>query len=75
MSIAFLVCLSISVHACYIGSKVLVSLFALNLGASQATVGLLAALYAVVPLVLAVYTGKLADEKGLRLPLIIGARR
>jgi MFS family permease len=73
MSIVFLVCLSISIHACYIGSKVLVSLYALHLGASQATVGLLAALYAVVPLVLAVYTGKLADAKGMRLPLIIGA--
>ena len=73
MSITFLVCLSISIHACYIGSKVLVSLFALDLGASQATVGLLAALYAVVPLVLAVYTGRLADEKGMRLPLVIGA--
>ena len=65
--------LSMSIHGCYIGSKVVVSLFALDLGASQATVGMLAALYAVVPLVLGVYTGRLADSRGMRLPLLIGA--
>ena len=69
----FIVFLSISIHVCYIGSKVLVSLYALNLGASQATVGALAAFYAIVPLVLGVYTGRLADAKGMRLPLMIGA--
>jgi MFS family permease len=34
---------------------------------------MLAAFYAVVPLVLGVYTGRLADAKGMRLPLMIGA--
>lgn len=61
------------VHACYIGSKVVVSLFALNLGASQATVGILAACYAIIPLMLGVYSGRLADTRGMRLPLMIGA--
>jgi MFS family permease len=68
-----IVFLSSTIHVCYIGSKVLVSLYALNLGASQATVGALAAFYAIVPLVLGVYTGRLADAKGMRLPLMIGA--
>src|SRR4051794_23117139 len=36
-------------------------------------VGVLAAFYAIVPLVLGVYSGRLADAKGMRLPLIIGA--
>ena len=62
-----------SIHACYIGSKVVVSLYALQLGASQAMVGVLAACYAIVPLILGVYTGRLADTRGMRLPLLIGA--
>jgi MFS family permease len=69
----FVVFLSISIHACYSGSKVVVSLYALSLGGSQATVGVLAAFYAIVPLVLGVYTGRLADQRGMRLPLLIGA--
>lgn len=69
----FVVLLSMSIHACYIGSKLVVSLFALELGASQAMVGVLAACYALVPLVLGVYTGRLADARGMRLPLMIGA--
>jgi len=44
------VILSIAIHSCYLGSKVVVSLFALELGASQFTVGVLAAFYAIVPL-------------------------
>jgi MFS family permease len=69
----FVILLSMSIHGCYIGSKVVVSLHALDLGASQATVGMLAALYAVVPLILGVYTGRLADARGMRLPMFIGA--
>jgi MFS family permease len=73
LSIVTVIAMSMAVHSCYIGSKVLVSLYALELGASQFTVGLLAACYAVVPLVLGVYTGRLADERGTRLPLLLGS--
>src|SRR3954465_4673815 len=69
----FVILLSMSIHGCYIGSKVVVSLHALDLGASQATVGMLPALCGVVPLVLGVYTGRLADTRGMRLPMFIGA--
>ena len=65
--------LSISVHACYIGSKVVVSLLALELGASQLLIGVLAALYAVMPLMLGVYSGRLADTIGMRVPMLVGA--
>ena len=68
----FVILLSISIHACYIGSKVVVSLYALHLGASQFTVGLLAACYASVPLILGVFTGRLADTRGMRFPVILG---
>lgn len=65
--------LSIAIHSCYLGSKVVLSLFALEMGANQFTVGILAALYAVVPLLLGVYSGRIADTRGMRLPLMIGA--
>ncbi|MEQ1775472.1 MAG: MFS transporter [Burkholderiales bacterium] len=64
---------SIAVHACYIGSKIVVSLYALQLGASQVTIGVLAALYALVPLMLGVYAGRLADTRGTHWPLLGGA--
>jgi predicted MFS family arabinose efflux permease len=72
-SMHLIILLSMTIHACYIGSKVVVSLLALDLGASQLTVGMLATLYAVVPLALGVYSGRLADTSGMRLPLNIGA--
>lgn len=65
--------LCIAIHACYVGSKVVVSLFALELGASEATVGAIAALYGVAPLVLGVHAGRLADSAGMRLPMLVGA--
>jgi MFS family permease len=64
---------SVAVHSCYIGSKVALSLFALQLGASQVTIGILAALYALVPLALGVYSGRLADTIGTRVPMLAGA--
>jgi MFS family permease len=69
----FIVLMSITIHSCYMGSKVVLSLFALELGASQLTVGVLAAFYAVVPLLLGVYSGRLADTRGMRLPMLTGA--
>jgi MFS family permease len=68
-----IILLSIAIHSCYLGSKVVLSLSALELGASQVTVGILAAFYAVVPLLLGVYSGRLADTRGMRLPMLAGA--
>jgi predicted MFS family arabinose efflux permease len=65
--------LSISIHACYTGSKVVVSLLALDLGASPMVVGTLAAFNALAPMFLAVYAGRLADRIGMRTPLLIGS--
>jgi len=67
------VLLSIAIHSCYMGSKVVVSLLALELGASQFTVGVLAAFYAVAPLLLGVYSGRLVDRRGMRMPMLLGA--
>lgn len=63
----------VAAHACYIGSKIAVSLYALQLGTSQATIGWLAAFYATAPLVLGVYSGRVADRYGARWPLVGGA--
>lgn len=55
------------------GAKMLVSLDALGLGASPFQVGLLAALFPVFPLVLAVYAGKVSDRIGVKAPMIGGS--
>ncbi|PZR53308.1 MAG: MFS transporter, partial [Stutzerimonas stutzeri] len=59
-------------HAGFGGSRVAVSLYALELGANQFTIGVLMALYALCPMLLAVYIGKLADRVGPRLPMLLG---
>ena len=73
MNIFGVIAISMAVHSSYIGSKVLVSLAALTLGASPFSVGMLAACYAVFPLLLGVVTGRLADRSGVRVPLTLGA--
>lgn len=55
------------------GSKVLVSLFAIQLGASQFYIGILVALYSLFPMLLALYAGKLSDRLGVRYPMIVGS--
>jgi len=65
--------LCISIHSCYIGSKVVVSLLAIHLGASPTTIGVIAALYGVAPLILGVHSGRLSDRVGVRLPILAGA--
>jgi len=59
-------------YAAFYGSRVAVSLYALDLGANQLTVGVLVALYALCPMLIAVYVGKLADRVGPRLPMLMG---
>jgi predicted MFS family arabinose efflux permease len=54
-------------------SKVLISLFAIELGASQFTIGTMIAMYALLPALLAVYAGKLSDRLGVRVPMLAGS--
>lgn len=62
-----------AVHTCFTASKVVITLLALELGASQFVIGLLIACYAVAPLTLGIYAGRLADTVGMRVPMIAGA--
>lgn len=60
-------------HAAFTGSKVVVTLLALELGADPFMIGVLIACYAVAPLTLGVYCGRLADTAGMRVPMLFGA--
>lgn len=55
------------------GAKILVSLSALASGATPFQVGVLAAMFAVFPLLLAVYAGKISDHHGVKRPIIAGS--
>jgi len=60
-------------HLAFVGGRVTVALAALNVGASAFTVGVLASLFAVVPMFLAVSMGRLVDRIGVRGPMTVGA--
>ncbi len=60
------------VQASQMGSRVLATLLALDLGAGKVTIGLLIASYSVLPLLLALYAGRVADRYGTRPPMIWG---
>ena len=55
------------------GSRMLLSLYAIDLGAGPFAIGVLIAMYAVFPLLLALTAGKTADRVGPKWPLIIGS--
>ncbi|HEX9302663.1 MAG TPA: MFS transporter [Casimicrobiaceae bacterium] len=71
-TLAILIPLGIANHAVLAGSRVTVSLEALSMGASPFTVGVLMALYALLPMLLAVAAGRFSDRVGMRRPMLIG---
>lgn len=62
-----------AIHSCFTGSKVVITLLALELGASQSAIGFLIACYAIAPLTLGMPAGRMADTIGMRGPMIAGA--
>jgi MFS family permease len=60
------------IQGAHIGSRVVASLFALQLGANAFTIGLLIGIYAVFPLMLGVYSGRISDRLGARRPMLFG---
>ena len=60
-------------HMGFGGSRVAVSLYALELGADQFAIGGIMALYALCPMLLAIFAGKLVDRLGPRFPMLGGA--
>lgn len=72
MAIYLVTLLCVLNHAGFAGSRMLMSLYALELGADQFRVGVIMALYALGPMLLAIYAGKLVDRVGPRLPMLAG---
>ena len=70
---AGLVALGICNHAVLAGARVDVSLDALARGATPATVGVLVALFALLPMLSAVAIGRYSDRLGARTPMIAGS--
>lgn len=73
MTIYLIVLLAIFNQIGLKGSKMLVALYALDFGTSPFTIGLLVAMYAVLPLLLAVYAGRISDRVGVRWPMLMGS--
>src|SRR3990172_12938749 len=73
MAFYLIVLVTVLTQISYKGSKVLISLYAIELGANPFTNGLLFAMYAVFPALLAVYAGRVSDRFGFRAPMLIGA--
>lgn len=73
MPIYLIALMCLLAHSGFGGSRIVVTLYALELGTNQFGVGMLMALYALCPMLLAVYIGKLADRVGPRLPMLAGA--
>ena len=67
-----IIVLSLLTHTAYKGSKMLMSLSALDLGADEFFVGVLFSTYALFPLLLSVYAGKISDRIGFRVPMLFG---
>jgi len=72
-TLSTLIPLGIANHAVLTGSRVIVALDALSMGASPFTVGVLMSLYGLLPMLLAVPAGRLADRIGVRRPMLVGS--
>jgi MFS family permease len=72
LEIVYFVALNALGHLAFVGARMTTTLFALQLGATEATVGVLMALFALVPMLLSVSAGRLVDRVGPGPPLAIG---
>ena len=66
MNIAIVLLIVLFNMSAFRASKVLVSLYAIELGASQFIIGVMIAMYSLLPMLLALQVGKLADRLGAR---------
>lgn len=60
-------------HISFKGSKVLITLYAIDLGASPLTIGMLFSMYSLFPIFLSLYAGKVSDRYGFPKPMLIGS--
>ena len=55
------------------GSRVLLSLFAIRLGAGAFEIGILISVSSIFQLFLGIYAGRVSDRYGFRLPMLFGS--
>src|SRR5262249_48189730 len=72
MPIALVLFLSAVTFVCLKGGRVLMTLFALDLGAGPFATGMLFACYGLVPALLVVHAGRIADRIGNRVLMYVG---
>jgi MFS family permease len=68
-----LVILNVIIHGCLTGSRVVMALFAIELGVNAFSIGIMAALYSLTPLLLGVTAGRATDRYGVKPPMLFGA--
>lgn len=68
----WLIATMICVHACMATTRVTASLWVLKQGYGEVSVGMLLSLFAVAPIVLSLWAGRLADRHGFHRPVGIG---
>jgi len=73
MKLATVILLTVLSHTGFVGSRVVVSLYAIREHASPFTVGMLMALYALLPMLLAVSAGRYIDRVGPLRPMLVSA--
>lgn len=73
MTIYLVVLVSVLSQIGFGGSRVAVSLYALELGASQLMVGVIVALYSICPMFLSIYIGRISDRVSPHRPMIWGS--
>jgi predicted MFS family arabinose efflux permease len=64
--------ITLLVQGCHVGSRMVATLFAIDLGANPFLVGALISAYSLFPLVLAVWSGRVSDRFGARRPMLAG---
>jgi len=72
MPIYLIVTSCVLIHAGFAGAKVALPLHALSLGVDPFTVGVMMAMWALCPMLIALYVGKLVDRTGPRVPMLAG---
>jgi MFS family permease len=68
-----LIAIFFAVNVAMRGAKVLLALEAIRLGAGPMVIGLVAAIFALFPMLLSVQAGRIADRIGPRRPILFGA--
>jgi MFS family permease len=71
LELVYFVALNALGHLGFVGCRMTTTLFALHLGASPATAGIVVAMFAVVPMLLSVTAGRLIDRAGPRKPVTL----